>query len=41
MGLWLTGKLGRAWHQCIGGVHGWCMVHGGLGVSINDVVYYL
>ena len=28
LGIWLTGKLGRAWHRCVGGAcaHG---LHGG------------
>ena len=34
----VTGKLGRAWHRCMGSMHGWwCMALGlGFGVSIND-----
>ena len=32
MGIWLMGKLGRAWHRCmafLAGPVGPCMVHGG------------
>ena len=41
MGFWLTGKLGRAWHRCMGGawvVHG--SVHGA-GWLGGGVVYFV
>ena len=37
----VMGKLGCAWHRCMGDAwrgDGWDL---GFGVSINDVVYYL
>ena len=37
LGIWLTGKPGRAWHRCMA-LLAVCM---GFGVGINDVVYYL
>ena len=34
----VTGKLGHAWYWCMVGA---CICAWDLGVSINDVVYYL